>query len=164
MRETAQQVVSQSVFYDAHSTRIFDPQGRVLQLEYAQEATKKGGAAVSPEAHVSLIFRSFFRGRLTEAGATRRWAQCVETLGSSRRGLLGCRRGSAKPRNSPRVAYGQLTSSTTDMQVEVRVTSDVHVIPANRSGDSHVALAGSGMVTDALVLVDLVRKECLSHR
>jgi hypothetical protein len=50
------------------------------------------------------------------------------------------------------------------MQLEVRVASDVPVIPAYRSGDSHVALAGSGMVTDALVLVDLVRKECLSHR
>jgi hypothetical protein len=62
MRETAQQVVSQSVFYDAHSTRIFDPQGRVLQLEYAQEATKKGGAAVSPEAHRLLHFQISFQG------------------------------------------------------------------------------------------------------
>lgn len=46
-REAPRETVPTSTFYDAFSTRIFDPQGRVLQLEYALQATKKGGAAVS---------------------------------------------------------------------------------------------------------------------
>lgn len=45
-RETAPRGPAASRFYDAFSTRIYDPQGRVLQLEYALEATKKGGVAV----------------------------------------------------------------------------------------------------------------------
>lgn len=45
-RETAAPRGPASRFYDAFSTRIYDPQGRVLQLEYALEATKKGGVAV----------------------------------------------------------------------------------------------------------------------
>lgn len=47
LREVITEVVSPSLFYDALGTRLFDPQGRVLQLEYALQATKKGGAAVS---------------------------------------------------------------------------------------------------------------------
>ncbi len=43
---TAPPTAAPSVFYDAFSTRIFDPTGRVLQLEYALEATRRGGAAV----------------------------------------------------------------------------------------------------------------------
>lgn len=46
MAPTAPPSAAPSVFYDAFSTRIFDPTGRVLQLEYALEATRKGGAAV----------------------------------------------------------------------------------------------------------------------
>jgi hypothetical protein len=48
MREVAPRETAPSTYYDAFSTRLFDPQGRVLQLEYALEVTKKGGAAVSP--------------------------------------------------------------------------------------------------------------------
>lgn len=39
-----------------------------------------------------------------------------------------------------------------------------HNLVLDRRGDSHVALAASGMITDAMVLVDMARKECLSHR
>jgi hypothetical protein len=47
-REVPREVITPGVFYDAFSTRLFDPQGRVLQLEYALQATQKGGAAVRP--------------------------------------------------------------------------------------------------------------------
>lgn len=62
--------VAPSVFYDAFSTRIFDPAGRVLQLEYALKTTRKGGAAVGAVAGDLVCLASWtprFSRRMTPA-------------------------------------------------------------------------------------------------
>jgi len=100
-----------SVFYDAFSTRIYDPKGRVLQLEYALEATKKGGAAVGAVGGDLAVLASW------TPRASRRQAPAAQQA------ALGLWR-----------------------------------------GDAHVALAGTGLATDALALAEVARRECLAHR
>ncbi|EWM23962.1 proteasome a type [Nannochloropsis gaditana] len=51
--------IAPSVFYDAFSTRIYDPKGRVLQLEYALEAARKGGAVVGAVSGDFVILASW---------------------------------------------------------------------------------------------------------
>lgn len=100
-----------SVFYDAFSTRIYDPKGRVLQLEYALEATKKGGAAVGAVGGDLAVLASW------TPRASRRQAPAAQQA------ALGPWR-----------------------------------------GDTHIALAGTGLATDALALAEVARRECLAHR
>eukprot|EP00624_Nannochloropsis_granulata_P006300 evm.model.NODE_4650_length_26121_cov_23.177099.5 len=100
-----------SVFYDAFSTRIYDPKGRVLQLEYALEATKKGGAAVGAVGGDLAVLASW------TPRTSRRQAPAAQQA------ALGLWR-----------------------------------------GDAHVALAGTGLATDVLALVEVARRECLAHR
>jgi len=100
-----------SVFYDAFSTRIYDPKGRVLQLEYALEASKKGGAAVGAVGGDLAVLASW------TPRTSRRQAPAAQQA------ALGLWR-----------------------------------------GDAHVAVAGTGLATDILALVEVARHECLAHR
>ena len=138
MAPTAPPTAAPSVFYDAFSTRIFDPTGRVLQLEYALEATRKGGAAV---------------------GAVEGGLACLAswTPRFSRRMAPAARQ--------PALGIWWVEGVLVGMSACINARGGSHTcIHSHREGDAHVALAGSGMATDALALVETARRECRAHR
>ncbi|KAK1337107.1 hypothetical protein QTO34_001729 [Cnephaeus nilssonii] len=129
--------------YDRAIT-VFSPDGHLFQVEYAQEAVKKGSTAVSGE----LCARAGLGGRKQAARG------CSWKRGGPWRGGAG---GAVGVRGKDIVVLGVEKKSVAKLQDE-RTVRKICAL------DDNVCMAFAGLTADARIVINRARVECQSHR